>query len=256
MTAAQDDWDDFAVYPFRRQIVDEQTQSFPPPRVPYRAASPPPLPPARRPQRARANPLRLAVPVALLAFLGAVAGAATLSKADDVPNAIQPVLTPVAEAAAKPAARPHRAAVPHVFVPDVVGMKRKQAVHRLKLLHFRPHVKLVAGAPGLVLEQRPKPATALKKAGVVLVLVGRERPKPKPAAKPRPAPAPPATVIVTSVVGLPRDAATQALLSEGLGVRIYGVRSPRPAGTVVAQSPHSGSRARVATYVRINVAVH
>jgi beta-lactam-binding protein with PASTA domain len=45
-------------------------------------------------------------------------------------------------------------------------------------------------------------------------------------------------------------------VNEGLGVRVYGVPSARPAGTVVAQSPRGGHRARTGTYVRINVAVN
>jgi beta-lactam-binding protein with PASTA domain len=96
----------------------------------------------------------------------------------------------------------------------------------------------------------------VQRAGVVVLLVGGAKPKSKP--KPRPVAAPVATptVIVTSVVGLPRAVAIRALLNEGLGVRIYGVPSRRPAGTVVAQSPKPGTRAEAGTYARINVAVN
>jgi beta-lactam-binding protein with PASTA domain len=99
-----------------------------------------------------------------------------------------------------------------------------------------------------VLEQRPAAATQVARAGRIVLVVGKAKAK----AKPRPVVTP--TVIVTSVVGLSREVATQALLGEGLGVRVYGVRSPRQPGTVIAQSPASGSRADAGSYVRINVA--
>jgi hypothetical protein len=242
--------DDFEVYPFRRQLVEETMliEAMP---EPPRAARPQPRPAAVRPAPARrpASPLRWALPAAFAAFVVALAGAATISHPHEVQHAIQDQIVPPAEAAAKPKRR--AVAQPRQrFVPDVTGLKATRATKLLKQSHFRPRVKLVVGRPGLVLEQRPKAATEVEKAGVVLLVVGRAKPKPEP-----PAPVVAQTVIVTSVVGLSRDEAVRALQNEGLGVRIYGVRSPRPAGTVVAQSPRSGARADAGSYARINVAV-
>jgi hypothetical protein len=229
--------DDFAVYPFRRTLVED--------------APPPPLPPHRRPpERPAPNPLRLAVPLALTAFVAAIAAAATISSRGEVQHAIGQKIVPAAEAAAPV----RKQAAKLVFVPDVSGLKAARAVKLLKQGKFHPRLRRVAGKPGVVLEQRPRAATQVKRAGVVVLLVGRAKPKPEP--RPVAAPVVTPTVIVTSVVGLPRAVAIRALLNEGLGIRVYGVPSSKPAGTVVAQSPKSGSRARAGTYARINVAVN
>jgi hypothetical protein len=237
--------DDFAVYPFRRQLVEETILIEPLP-APRRVLRQPPPAPARRPP----SPLRWALPAAFAAFVVALAGTATISHPHEVHDAIQNQIVPPAEAAAKP--RKQKTTKPvQRFVPDVTGLKATRAAKLLKARHFRPHVRLAVGTPGVVLEQRPKAAAEVKKAGVVLLVVGKPKPRPKPVA-----PVVTPTVIVTSVVGLSRDEAVKALQNEGLGVRIYGVRSMRPAGTVVAQSPRSGSRAGSGSYARINVAVN
>jgi hypothetical protein len=239
--------DDFAVYPFRRQLVEDTILIDAPPEPPPRA----PAPVVRPVQpRRRSNPLRWAVPTAFAAFLVAIAAAATISHPSEVQDAIQNQIVPPAEAAAKPK-HPKTTKQSQRFVPDVTGLTAARAARVLKQSRFRPHVKFVVGKPGLVLEQRPKAATGVREAGVVLLVVGKAKPKPKPVA-----PLVTPTVIVTAVVGLPRDEAVKALLNEGLGVRIYGVRSTRPAGSVVAQSPKGGSRADAGSYARINVAVN
>jgi hypothetical protein len=239
------DEDDFAVYPFRRQLVEDTVLI-----EPLRAPAPQPARPQPRPRPQRpappprgASPLRWAIPAAVAAFLVAIAGAATISHPQEVQHAIQDQIVPAAEAAPKPrraVARPRQ-----LFVPDVTGLGAARAAKLLKLSRFRPHVKRVVGKPGIVLSQTPRAATEVKRAGVVVLVVGKAKPKPPPVVTP--------TVIVTSVVGLSRDEAVQALLNEGLGVRVYGVQSSQPAGTVVAQSPGSGSRADAGSYARINV---
>jgi hypothetical protein len=241
--------DDFAVYPFRRQLVEDTILIDPLP-APRRVLPQPPPVALPAPARRSPSPLRWALPAAFAAFVVALAGTATFSHPQEVQNAIQNQIVPSAAAAAKPKRRKIAPPKQH-FVPDVTGLKATRATKLLKVSHFRPHVKLAVGTPGVVLEQRPKAATEVKKAGVVLLVVGKPKPKPKPVA-----PVVTPTVIVTAVVGLPRDEAVKALLNEGLGVRIYGVRSSQPAGTVVAQSPKSGSRADAGSYARINVAVN
>jgi hypothetical protein len=250
------DDDDFAVYPFRRQLVEEHTQPIGPAPRPL-AAPPRPLaqpllqaPAAPRPvlqpsRRPRLSPFGIALPLAFAAFVAAAAGAATLSARHQVEQTIQPPIAPVAEAVPKP--RRQVVQRPSIFVPDAVGLDRKRAVALLKQHDFRPRVRFAVGKPGRVLEQKPQAATEVKRVGTVLLVVGRAKPKPVPVATP--------TVIVNSVVGLERNAAAQALLAEGLGVKIFGVRSDRPAGTVVAQAPSGGARADAGSYVRINVAV-
>jgi hypothetical protein len=244
--------DDFAVYPFRRQLVEDTILIEALPETRPARPQPQAQPPIARsaPRRRPPSPLRWAVPAAFAAFLVALAGTATISHPQEVQHAIQDQIVPPAEAAAKPKRRtlaPRR----QQFVPDVTGLQATRAAKLLQQSRFRVRVKRIVGKPGLVLEQRPKAATEVRKPGVVLLVVGNAKPKPEPVA-----PVVTPTVIVTSVVGLPREAAVQALVNEGLGVRIYGVRSSRPAGTVVAQSPTSGSRAEVGSYARINVAVN
>lgn len=244
--------DDFAVYPFRRIVVEEQTGLFAAPRI----VPPPPVPYAR-PRRSPVSPLRWAVPLAFVVFVGSLAGTAAVADRHGVKHALGDQIVPAAEAAAKPtkaakAARHDVVRPRHLFVPDVTDLPKGRALKLLKQSKFRPHVRFAAGKPGVVLEQRPKAATEVRHAGVVVLVVGRTaKPKPKPVARPQVTP----TVIVTSVVGLPRNAAVQALLNEGLGVKIYGVPSRQAPGTVVAQSPRAGARAEAASYVRINVAV-
>lgn len=242
--------DDFEVYPFRRQLVeetllDERLPQPAPRQAPAARAVVRPVTPHRR-----SNPLKWAAPLAVAVFIAALAAAATISHPSEVQQAVASQIAP-AEAEAAPKPQRHRVVKPkHIFVPDVTGLPAKRALKLLKQGKFVPHVRRVVGTVGRVLEQKPRAATEVRKAGVVLVVVGKAKPKPKPA--------PPAitpTVIVTSVVGLQRDVAVGALRAEGLGVRVYGVRSLEPAGTVVAQSPASGSRAKAGTYARINVSV-
>jgi hypothetical protein len=234
--------DDFAVYPFRRVLVEETPDELPP-ALPRR--------PRPEPPRRSSNALELALPLALTAFVVAIAGAATISNRGEVQHAIGRQIVPAAQAAEP---KRHRVTAPKlVFVPDVSGLEAARAVKLLKQSKFHPRLRRVVGRPGIVLEQRPKAATQVKRAGVVVLLVGG---KPKPAPRRVAAPVVTPTVIVTSVVGLSRATAIHALLNEGLGVRVYGVPSNRPAGTVVAQSPKSGSRAKTGSYARINVAVN
>jgi hypothetical protein len=234
--------DDFAVYPFRRVLVEEAPDTLPP-ALPRR---PRPAPPS-----SGSTPLKLALPLALTAFVVAIAGAATISNRTEVKHAIGHEIVPAAQAAAP--VRKHVTAPKLVFVPDVTGLKTAKAIKLLKQEKFHPRLRRVVGKPDVILRQKPRAATEVKRAGVVVLLAGGA----KPEAQPRPVAAPVVTptVIVASVVGLPRAVAVRALLNEGLGVRIYGVPSSRPAGTVVAQSPKSGSRAEAGTYARINVAV-
>ena len=249
--------DDFAVWPFRRQLVDGLARGD----GPHAPASPEATQPFHVPWQARRRrsspgPLRLAIPTAAVTFCAAVAAAAAVGDAHDVPARLQVQIVPAAEAAA-PAATPERHVLRALFVPDVVGLQRRQAVRRLSRYRFHPRVRLVPGKPGRVVGQKPRAATEVRKAGTVLVLVGHPKPKPQPeraAPKLVVAPRPTPTVIVTAVVGLPQATARTALANEGLRVRVYPVPSARPAGTVVAQSPRSGRRAEAGSAVRINVA--
>jgi hypothetical protein len=245
--------DEIVVWPFRRQLVDrfapadDTVTPSPAERPPVESTrAPAAFGPA--PQRPGGSPLRYAVPVALVAFCAAIAGTAAIGNTGSVQEQIQKEIGATPADAAKPKARPrrHAAARKTVFVPDVVGLDRKHAAARLGRSRFRPRVRFVFGKPGLVLEQKPAAATQVEHAGRIVLVVGKARPQPKPVVTP--------TVIVTSVVGLPRDRAVSALRNEGLGIRIYGVRSARPAGTVVAQAPRGGTRADSGSYVRVNVA--
>ena len=64
----------------------------------------------------------------------------------------------------------------------MTGLDGKRAARLLKQSRFRPHLRFVKGKPGRVLTQIPKPATEVKRQGVVLLLVGRAKPKAEPVA--------------------------------------------------------------------------
>jgi hypothetical protein len=258
---ALDDDESFAVWPFRRQLVDrfaqhdaappaawlEDTQPFTPP---WLAPAPPP---------ARPGGLRFALPAALATFFVALAGTAAIANRDGVQQQLSAQIVPAAEAAPPPAVkrRPqaaHRAAARHasLFVPDVVGLKRQQAAALLGKKRFAVRVVLAKGKPGLVVAQKPKAATRLARPGRVVLTVGRPKPKPKPKRVAPPAPTP--KVIVASVVGLSRPTAVAALRNLRLDVRVYAVPSAKPRGTVVAQSLRSGTRVESGSAIRVNVA--
>jgi hypothetical protein len=214
--------DDFAVWPFRRQLVDRFARDdetltavgAPPFAAPSRPrvenTQPIEFVPLVAPPRP-AGPLRLAVPFALAAFCAALAGSAALSGASGVESRLDEPIVQAAAAAAQPVAKP---TAKHVS---------KRAARAKKA--------------------KPKRQEQLVRA--------KAQPK---AATPAPPPPPPvARVIVNSVVGLPRAVASRALQAEGLGVRIYGVPSAEPAGAVVAQHPRGGAHADAGSYVRLNV---
>lgn len=242
--------DEFLVWPFRRQLVDETALSDERTVHLVRRAPVLPAPPPAPPRRRALSPLRVAGPVGATVFVLAAAGAAALGGADD---STRLGAAPVA-AAVTPALRTHtRVQRDPLFVPDVRGLKLKTALRHLRARRFRPVLRYRSGAkPGLVLSQRPAAAAPVRRPGRVVVTVGRAVPKPKPRPVAPPLPAP-RTAIVASVVGLDRRTAAEALLAEGYGVRIYGVPSPAPVGRVVAQSPRPGTTLAAGAYVRVNV---
>jgi serine/threonine-protein kinase len=64
----------------------------------------------------------------------------------------------------------------------------------------------------------------------------------------------PSSVAMPSVVGSAASAATRTLDSSGLHVQLHSVDSTRPAGTVVAQSPHAGVAVAPGSSVTLRVA--
>src|SRR4051794_32155930 len=111
----QDVDDEFVVYPFRRQLVEETLLDEPLPQLTPRPEPAGRVPARPAPPRRRSNPLKWAAPLAVAVFLVALAGAATISHPTEVQDAVVAQIAP-AEAEAAPKPLRHKVLQPkHVF---------------------------------------------------------------------------------------------------------------------------------------------
>lgn len=129
---------------------------------------------------------------------------------------------------------------PRETVPDVVGQPEAEAVEDLEAAGFEPEVTKAFSdkKAGLVVSQKPEGGTNLKEGSAVELTVSR-------GSKP---------VTVPDVVGTTSSEATATLTDAGLRVNVVGVPSDEPSGTVVAQNPVAGKKAKAGSIVRLNVA--
>jgi beta-lactam-binding protein with PASTA domain len=127
-----------------------------------------------------------------------------------------------------------------VAVPNVVGQLAPRATAQLRAKGFSVRLIRVASsqARGTVIAQRPSAGTKEPKGSTVAIRVSR------------------GTATVPAVVGQPLAAAVAELRAAGLGTLIVRVPAAAPKGTVVAQSPHAGTRsAGGGSTVRLYVSV-
>jgi eukaryotic-like serine/threonine-protein kinase len=112
-------------------------------------------------------------------------------------------------------------------VPDVVGLQQDAAERRLENQGFEDEVKPADSErpPGTVIAQRPDAGTVYGEGGIVVISVARS----------------PQQVEVPDVSGLRVGRALARLRGAGFTARAQGVRSRRPAGTVVRQVPAPGT---------------
>jgi serine/threonine-protein kinase len=116
------------------------------------------------------------------------------------------------------------------IVPNVVGEAASTARQQLQEAGLRGEIERVASSEtqGTVIRQSPEAGTDVDDGALVSLQV----------AKPRPAP--PTTIDVPGLTGLEIADARARLRELGLRSTVTRVESPRPAGTVVDQSPSAG----------------
>lgn len=130
------------------------------------------------------------------------------------------------------------AGTPSVSVPSLVGSQYAEAAAALERAGLRPRRTTFASSekPGTVVDQAPAAGKKIPKGASVVLSVARAEP-----------------VAVPNVVGQQASEAVASLQSAGFEARQYPVPSTQPKGTVVAQSPTSGTTREKGSGVRINV---
>ena len=125
-----------------------------------------------------------------------------------------------------------------VNVPNVVRLKQREAVVRLNRrgLIARTVTRPSSSEPGVVVAQDPNPGADLVRHSVVTLTVSAVQ-----------------TKAVPDVVGRRAASAVSELRGQGFRVQEVGVVSKKPAGTVLAQTPLSGSRVAGGSTVTIRV---
>ena len=126
-----------------------------------------------------------------------------------------------------------------ISVPKVVGLKRPAAIRLLDSVHLVAQSTIVASSKPakVVLTQTPQTGAKVARGAVVTLTVSSG----------------PRLVSVPALQGVKRARAISELTVAGLVPEIVMVASGQPAGTVVAQSPASGTKVKPASKVRLNV---
>lgn len=151
-----------------------------------------------------------------------------------------------------------------VSVPNVVGQARDTAVAAIRGAGLVPKAFVVPSSQpkNNVIAQNPVAGKRVAGGSTVRLNVSNGNagaavpppPPPPPGPPPPPPPAAPATVSVPDVTGQQQDAAQKQLNAAGLKAGVVYVKSSEQQGTVVSQSPQSGTVKR-GTRVQLNVAL-
>jgi serine/threonine-protein kinase len=125
-----------------------------------------------------------------------------------------------------------------VIVPDVVGEKAAAAVSALRARGFTVETsRVVSSRPdGTVVSQSPAPGSKVAKGSTAAIRISH------------------GLVTVPDTVGQISSVAVKIVRAAGLVPSLFSVPSQRPKGSVVAQLPAGGSRARRGSTVRLNIA--
>jgi beta-lactam-binding protein with PASTA domain len=192
------------------------------------------------PPRSRRLPLYIGggLLAALLALLLVLGAAWLMSRGDDSKQAQRTV-----PAAPSKPTKSTKAAPVSVAVPDVSGLEVTRARSVLEDAGLRVQIREATSAsdtasPGEVLRQTPAAATDVA-AGTAVVLT-------VPGAQPR--------IQVPAVIGLKVSDATRVLQDAGLRADVRLVRSAKPAGTVLDQTPSPEREVTSDSVVRLEVA--
>jgi serine/threonine-protein kinase len=134
-----------------------------------------------------------------------------------------------------------------VTVPDLGGMTASEAIEALRGAGLDSRTRVVPSEEGrgTVIDQSPDAGEEVAKSTVVVLQIAKA-----PASPP---PSEPATVRVPNVVGLKAADARSRLRALGLRSTQRPEESPRPAGTVVSQSPGRGAELREGGTVTLGV---
>lgn len=190
------------------------------------------------PPRSRRVPLYIGAGLlgALVAVLLLVGGAWLLSRGEESGQTTQTSPAPAA------ALKPKKQAAASVAVPDVTSLEVTRARTVLEDARLAVRIQSVSvsdtATPDEVLRQTPGAGTDVA-AGTVVVLT---------------VPSGEARTQVPEVIGLMASHATRALRAEGLRAEIRLVRSTRPAGTVLDQTPAPDTEVASKSVVRLEVA--
>ena len=125
-------------------------------------------------------------------------------------------------------------------VPDVVGQTASRATRRVRAAELDPSIRIVVSSrpAGTVVDQAPDGGARLARGAVVRLEVARVHVE---------------TVRVPGLVGSTFSEARALLRRVGLSWSSTEMSSSRPAGTVVGQSPGSGTEVRKGSVIRVRV---
>jgi beta-lactam-binding protein with PASTA domain len=199
----------------------------PPPPV----APPPPAPLGPGPDRRIGAGMLLAIAAIALAVAGVAIAYFLTHRSSSQPPATTTVVRSTA---------PKPVAVKKVAVPRVVGLKEQPALLRLSQLGLQPKevFRPSKQAKGIVLSQKPKEATEVKKGSQVTIVVDSGAPK----------------VALPALTGKSLADAQAALAKLGLQSTRTDVTSSKPAGTIVDQAPPAGTKLAKGSMVTLSVA--
>jgi beta-lactam-binding protein with PASTA domain len=144
-----------------------------------------------------------------------------------------------------------------VSIPDVIGQERDTAVAAIKAAGLVPQVFRVPSAQpkNTVIAESPQPGRRVSGGSKVRLNVsagqpGNAVPPPPPAGSTKPA-----TVTVPEVRSRPQEEAQRVLNSAGLKAGVVYVPSEQAEGTVVSQSPDSGTTQKRGIRIQLNVSL-
>jgi beta-lactam-binding protein with PASTA domain len=194
---------------------------------------PPPQPPPPPPSPDRG--FGAGMVLAIVAIALAAAGVAIAYFLTHDGGSSTPATTTVIRSTA-----PRPVAVQKVAVPRVIGLKEQPALVRLAQLGLRPKevYRETRQPKGVVVSQKPKEATEVKKGSQVRIVIDSGAPK----------------VAVPDLGGKSFADARAALDKLGLDSTRTPVTSTEPAGTVVDQAPKAGAKLAKGSTITLSVA--
>jgi serine/threonine-protein kinase len=217
------------------------TTPLPPDDAETRVVPPGSAPPAHDPEPSPSRGLGWGMLLAILVLIAVAAAAAAVyfaTRDDGASNATETTTSTPAPTTTRSVSV---LAAGKVFVPDVTGLNKDDAVARLGSAHLVPvlEYKPTKKPTGKVVAQAPKAATKAKRNSTVTLTVDKGAP----------------SIAVPDLAGLKVADATAKLKAAGLKAQTTQVTAAgKPAGTVVSQAPEPGEKAPGGSAVTLSVA--